>query len=157
MKNRALFSLAAVGLSLVTGCGAIAQGGGTKGGPPGPGVKCNNGANNNCVIEVSVPANSCSSDEIKLEEVVQLDPASKFVEWRLSTGYVFCQKDGDGAFLKPDSPGKDGFKPVGNPNCTGSFTWMRQKNDGLAYRYGLVFRSVDKSKSCTKDPWIRNG
>ena len=156
MKKNVLNSVAALGLCLVAGSGAIAQGGGTKGGPPGPGVKCNNGANNTCVIQVSVPANSCSNDDIKLEEVVQLDPASKFVEWRLSTGYVFCQKDGDGAFLKPDSPGKDGFKPVGNPNCTDRFTWKREKNDSLAYRYGLQFRSADKSRICKKDPWVLN-
>jgi hypothetical protein len=148
MKKNLVYSMGALGLCLAAGCAAV--------GPPKSGAKCNNGANNTCVIEVSVPANSCSSDEIKLEEVVQLDPASKFVEWRLSTGYVFCQKDGDGAFLKPDSPGKDGFKPVGNPNCTGSFTWKREKADSLAYKYGLVFRSKDKARSCTKDPWVLN-
>jgi hypothetical protein len=160
MKKNLLYQVAALGACLAAGCAMHGPRDANADPPPGTGVKCKADANKNCAIPVTVDPASCAEKDIKLEEDVALsrDAAEdKFVVWTLSKGYVFCQKDNDGAILKPDSPGNGAFTSVGDPGCTSTFRWKRDKVDGLAYRYKLVFRSEDGKRQCVKDPWVRNG
>ena len=126
--------------------------------PSGHPVNCpGSGDTDSCVIPITVTDPSCDADKIVLEDFVKLGDigAKKKVVWRLPAGYVFCQRAGDGVFLKDPNAPIDLFDPVDQPMCAATFEWKRKKSDSNDYEYLLRFRSANKVCG-VKDPWIRN-
>lgn len=125
--------------------------------PSGPPVDCpSGGAARDCTLKVTVTDPNCEEANIKLEEYVKLPPiASKNrVVWTLPVGYLFCERAGDGVFMKDPNVPDDLVEPGNNPKCSDTFEWKRKKADGSDIEYYLRFRSA--SKICVKDPWMVN-
>jgi hypothetical protein len=171
MKKSALYSLAALGLGISAGCAMIGQGGEEPGSFPAaysldgkplaprkPGVKpgsCAAGGDaRTCTIPVKVNNPSCDPSTIEVEEYVKLPPISEKnrVIWKLPAGYVFCQRAGDGVFMKNPNIPDNFFEPVHNPKCSDEFEWKRRDRFGREFEYFLRFRS--STRNCIKDPWM---
>jgi len=123
--------------------------------PPGPGVPCpNGGPPAECTIGITVTGSNC---EATLDHYVLLPPLAqkKFITWKLLTpNYQFCQRSGDGAYLKDPNGESSPFQPWQHPACSDMFKVERLSADGKNYEYYLQFRAG--SRICVIDPWMRN-
>jgi hypothetical protein len=171
MKKSALYLLAAIGLSLAAGCATPGLRGEEPGSYPAaytldgkavtprkpsmPPGRCEAGGDaRTCTITVKVTDPSCDPAAIVLEEFVKLPTIGEKnkVVWKLPAGYVFCQRAGDGVFMKNPNIPDNLFEPVHNPRCSGEFEWMRRNTYGKEFEYLLRFRS--SARTCFKDPWM---
>ena len=125
--------------------------------PSTPGVNCRaGGAANTCTIQVKVTDSNCDPANIVLDDYVLLPDIREKdkVVWKLDAGYVFCQRAGDGVFLKDPNVPDDLVDPVHKSRCSDEFEWKRKRADGQDLEYLLRFRSANRT--CVKDPWMRN-
>ncbi len=126
--------------------------------PSGQPVDCPKGQmTDSCTIPITLNNVRCDADDIVLADYVKLGDfaVKKRVTWTLPDGFYFCQRAGDGVFLKDPNAPDDVFDPVNDPHCSNSFVWKRKKVDSNDYEYLLRFRS--DAKVCgVKDPWMRN-
>jgi len=93
------------------------------------------------------------------------------ITWTVSRPYAFC--DGDrpfvkgGLFASPDEVwesfasddaegARKGGERAGACRSSWSWTWNNREPD-REYRYGITFRDVTSGRTCTIDPWVKNG
>ena len=113
--------------------------------------------NKTCVVNVAVTVaqDVCT---VTLKDYIKLGSLSDVnrIEWRLPTGFSFCTRGGDGAFL--DNPlGNPPFDPDPAGPCKQDYAWKRNQLDNLTYGYFLRFRNDTNTLICVKDPFYKNG
>lgn len=134
------------------------------------------GGNRTCQIAISPQPNGpyvCDLGrfDINPDFVRLLGRRPVTLTWTLARPYAFC--DGDQPFLKGaglsgdaeiwESFGSDdaiGSRKGGERAgaCRQSFSWTWNNRDAdREYRYGITFRDATSGRSCTLDPWIKNG
>lgn len=133
----------------------------TKSSPVGTPTLCEESEGNTCLIKVTVTpdGSGCSGSAVSLPDYIELldDSKHKKIVWELSSGYKFCPRAGDGAFLDDINVPEDLFDLETNTKCDTKFSWKRKKKDGNKWAYMLRFRDDGNTMLCTKDPWFKNG
>lgn len=166
LRNAALVGAATL---LVAGCAAMGE-------TPRAMRDCETeGGNRTCNIAITPhPSGAYSCDlgrfNIDPDYVRLLGRRPVKIVWTVDRPYAFC--DGDRPFLKGVFVGGDEiWESFGSDDASGSrkggeragacrSSWSWTWSNGAAdreHRYGITFRDATSGRTCTIDPWIKNG
>lgn len=170
MKNELRLAASACAVALtVTGC--------TSMGEPRAMRDCETeGGNRTCRIAITASSSgaySCALGRFNIDPdyVRLLGRRPVTLVWTVDRPYAFC--DGDRPFLKStffggadevwESFGSDdaagsrkGGERAGACRSSWSWTWNNREAD-REHTYGITFRDATSGRTCTIDPWIKNG